>query len=125
MFAVICSDGAIKPEDIAGQLREEQWVPLAVLKPRADPSGTPTLLLFNSAKDAHKFSLKNFPEDWFISIVELADDDHQWIKDRGWNVEVQSYPRTRNNHAEHLLTYEVLEFKTKPDVMIRGGTLEV
>lgn len=121
MFAVLCSDGVIKPEDIVGQIREEQWVPLAVTKPRNDPDGKPTLLLFNEMLVAKKFAIRNFPKEWMVSTVTLADDDLQWIKDRGWNIEMVSYPRLMNSHPDYKLTYEVLEFSSKPDVgVVRG-----
>lgn len=118
MFAVLCSDGAIKPDDITGQIREEQWVPLAVTKPRNDPEATPTLLLFADREIARKFAIRNFPKDWMVSVVELADDDHQWIKDRGWKIENMTYPRIMNTHPDYELTYAVLEFASKPDVGI-------
>ncbi len=118
MFAVLCSDGAIKPEDIVGQLRDEQWVPLAVTRPRNDPKGIPTLLMFNDAETARKFAVKNYPADWMISVVELADDDFQWIGQRGWKIETVSYPRQMNSHPDYELTYEVLNFQTKPDTKI-------
>lgn len=119
-FAVLCSDGVIKPEDIVGELREEQWVPLAVTKPRGVENAAPTLLLFNDQETAKKFAIKNFPKDWLVSVVQLADDDHDWIKDRGWLTEVVTYPRIMNSHPDYELTYEVLEFQTKPDVTVRG-----
>ncbi len=121
MFAVLCSDGAVKPEDILGQLREEQWVPLAVTKPRNTTDAVPTLLLFDSQEMARKFAVRNFPKDWMISVVELADSDFDWIRDRGWMIEHVPYPKIMNSHPEYELTYEVLCFQTKPDVgVIRG-----
>ena len=120
MFAVLCSDGVVKPVDIVGSVREEQWVPLAVTKPRNDPQGIPTLLLFEDHLKAKKFAERNFPKDWMISVVELADTDHNWIKERGWNIEVLAYPRLMNSHPDYELTYEILEFNSKPDVIIRG-----
>lgn len=121
MFAVLCSDGAIKPEDIVGQLRDEQWVPLAVTRPRGQPEANPTLLMFSDKEVARKFAIKNFPKDWLVSVVQLADDDFEWIKDKGWLIENVNYPRTMNSHPDYELTYEVLNFKTRPDVgIIRG-----
>ena len=118
MFAVLCSDGAIKPEDIVGQLREEQWVPLAVTKPRNKPDASPTLLLFNDQETARRFAVRNFPKDWMVSVVQLADDDLGWVGERGWLTETITYPRIMNSHPDYELTYEVLQFQTKPDVGI-------
>jgi hypothetical protein len=119
-FAVLCSDGAIKIEDIVGQLRDEQWVPLAVTKPRGVENAIPTLLLFNNVEVAHKFAQRNFPKDWMISVVQLVEADHEWINKRGWKIEHITYPRIMNSHADYELTYAVLEFASKPDVMFRG-----
>lgn len=122
MFAVLCSDGAIKPEDITGQLRDEQWVPLAVTKPRGQAGAVPTLLLFDEQEKARKFAIRNFPKDWLVSVVQLADADYEWIKEKsGWKVEIVPYPKIMNSHPDYELTYEVLYFQSKPDVgIIRG-----
>jgi hypothetical protein len=123
MFAVLCSDGAITPEHIVGQLRDEQWVPLAVTKPRNIENPTPTLLTFNNQEIAKKFARRNFPKDWLVSVVQLADDDQEWIKEKGWLIKNLTYPQLMNTHPDYELTYEILTFKTRPDVGIVRGSL--
>jgi hypothetical protein len=118
MFAVLCSDGAITVEDVTGACRREQWVPLAVTRPRGQPEANPTLLLFDNERTARKFAMKNFPKDWLVSVVQLADADHEWVKNRGWLTEKIDYPRTMNSHPDYELTYAVLEFRNVPDVGI-------
>lgn len=119
MFAILCSDGAVKPEDIVGQSGNEQLVPLAVTKPRGNPNGTPTLLLFDDEETAKKFAKRNFPSDWLLSVVMLPDADCEWVKERGWNVEKVPYAKRMGDHPDYELTYAVLEFKARPDV-VRG-----
>lgn len=118
MFAVLCSDGAITADDVTGACRREQWVPLAVTRPRGQPEATPTLLLFDTQQIARKFAIKNFPKEWLVSVVQLADEDYEWIKERGWNIEKIQYPRTMNSHPDYELGYAILEFRTHPDVGI-------
>lgn len=112
IFAIICSDGALTSRADIAQCQNEKWIPIAVI----NDGGKITVILFYDLQVAMKFIKRNFSKDWTRGIINLSDDQLEWMRDQGWEVKVLTYPQLLKDK----LGYAILEFQSEVNVTIKG-----
>jgi len=107
MIAILCTDGAMELTDICSECKNNKWVPILVYY----KDSVPTVVTFSNEDTAKRFAQRNLRKGWLLGAVYLGDEGIEFIKSRGWNIEVMNWPRRLTNFG-----YEVVEFDTAPEV---------
>lgn len=112
MWLLLWSDGALQIKDLHEQCRKEKWIPIAVYK----QAGETHVIAFHHEDVAIRFVKRNFPKDWVRGGIQASDHEIEWIKEKGWKLEIFDWPRYIMGRKDMEVGYEVIEFHTEPDV---------
>jgi hypothetical protein len=121
MICILFTDGVMNQHDIVSECKTQKWVPICVYREKSVVDAVPTVIGFNDQEMAKKFAKRNLPKDWVRGGVKLADEDVKWIKDKGWNIEIFTFPKLMNSHPVYEISFEVLEFSEEPDLRYQRG----
>lgn len=121
MICILFTDGVLKLHEIADECKKGKWVPVCVYREKSVVDGIPTVIGFNDQETAKKFAKRNLPKEWLRGGVELTKQDMQWIKDKGWNIEVFTFPKLMTSHPLYEISFEVIELSDEPDLRYQRG----
>lgn len=123
MICILFTDGVMQTHEIAGECKSQRWVPICVYREKGVNDAVPTVIGFNNAETAKKFAKRNIPKDWVQGGVSLTDEDVQWIKNKGWKIEIFTFPKLMTSHPVYEISFEVLEFtgEDEPEVHYQRG----
>lgn len=119
MICILFTDGVLKLHEI-DECKKEKWVPLCVYREKST-DGVPTVIGFDNQEIAKKFAKRNLPKDWLRGCVELVEEDVAWIKDKGWKIEVFTFPKLMKNHSLYEISFEVVELSGEPELHYQRG----
>ena len=114
MIAIIYSNGQIDFSELRFDCRENKWMPLADLKYK---DGRVSIPCFEQSDIAKQFARRNLPKQWVRGGVELGDDEQDFIRNKGWNIEIFNFPKLFKTHPNIVLGFEVLDFTDKPAML--------
>jgi hypothetical protein len=119
MFVVFCNGGAVTIDELHGQLRDEQWVPVLVKKPKGQEEPV-TLLSFQDPATIAKFIKLNvklglIPKDWNYGYVFLPPQEVDLIRQRGWQIDKLMGP-IRFDKKRFTAGVECVNFIIRPSV---------
>lgn len=107
MIAILHTDGGLNAEDIYQECHDDKWAPVLTYQ----KDGVTTVVVFNSEEIAKKFIKRNLNKNWIVGAVYLGDEGIEFIKSKGWNIELMDWPRKLSEFQ-----FEVVEFETSPHV---------
>lgn len=115
MYAILFTDGQIDMKAIRKECRPEKWVPILTYK---DVKNITIVPVFYDANLAKTFIKRNFPKDWTQASVSLGENNLKWMKDKGWKLEVMTFPRLMKNLPNIHFEFEILDLLVVPEIKI-------
>lgn len=115
MYAILFSDGQIDIKAIRKECRPEKWVPILTYK---DVNNITTVPVFHDPNLAKTFIKRNFPENWTQASIFLAENNIEWIKDKGWKFEMMAFPRLMKNLPNIHFEFEIMDLIVIPEIKI-------
>jgi len=112
VIAILCTDGALEVNDIRHECHYNKWAPVLTYQ----KDSVTTVVVFNNEEVAKKFVKRNINKKWVIGVVYLGDEGVEFIKSKGWSIEIMDWPRKLDEFR-----FEVIEFETSPDVQCTFG----
>jgi len=111
VYVVICSDGALKFSDMK-QCQDEKWLPISVFYKENDIH----VIAFTDPLVGKRFIKRNYPKNWLVGVIALSEMEIDWLKEKGWKLELFSYPNLLHGRK---LGYEILEFQSNPELLLK------
>jgi hypothetical protein len=116
MFAILCTDGQMKLDEVRNECLPGKWVPLFAYWLNGEEH--PNIPVFHDSETAKAFIKKNLPPEWIHGGVQLTDRDVKWMEDKGWRIRQLSYPQRIQASKICKIGLEVLELEVEPDFAI-------
>lgn len=113
-FGIVFNDGSLVKKDFREECQKEKWLPLTVLRKRADR--TTHVPVFSNSNTAHNFMKRNFDTNKnTCGIIFLANEDITEFESKGWKVMNMKFPRKiGKDHPEYEIDVEVFEVTEEP-----------
>ena len=115
MHAILYTDGEIHLGELKRECQNEKWVPVLTYSKGEQI----TLVCFDDLEIAYNFVKRNINKKWVKGAITLIPENLEWIKNKGWNIEMLDYPKKYVDRKDIQLGFQILELLHKPDMLIR------
>jgi hypothetical protein len=120
MICVVYTDGLLKVREIAKECKKQKWIPICVYREKSAVNKVPTVIIFHNQSIAKQFAKRNLPKEWPLATIQMHQNDLAFIKSKGWNFEVFSFPRLMTTHPLYEISFEIIELADEPDLNYRN-----
>jgi len=113
LYAIVCTQGNMKLQDIRNECLAQKWVPLLVFH-QDDKTILP---LFESATVARRFSERNLPKKWLTGAVNLDLRDGEIIGKKDIQCVVYQFPQKLKDFVE--FDVEIHEYDSDKELEVK------
>lgn len=111
LFALVCTQGHMKFEEIQKECVPGKWAPLVVYR-QDDKTILP---LFESPKLARRFAERNLPKEWLTGIVNLNPPDGAILDKKGI---LQKLFTVFPNKLTDIVEFDIVVHEFDPDTEV-------
>lgn len=126
MILILCNDAIMTPAEIAGICGKQKWVPVMAYRPKGDADHPPILIAFEHQELAYRFAKRNVSskdrkKGWLRGAVQVGDATVAWIKAKGWQIDMKTWPDLMVDNPKWDISVEVVDVQEELEVnVIRG-----
>jgi|688.fasta_scaffold53408_9 hypothetical protein len=116
LWFVFCTFGELTMKEIVSECQKDAWAPILHL---ACHDGRVIIPCFLSQPIAIRFAQRNLPKNQIFGCAKLPQVEvnklkENWVKGKGWLLEVISYPKILKNQGRFHV--DVHQYMSPPDI---------